>query len=85
MYNSPSDFIQKHVGSSWTKAQLDELYAMMGGNDPQKARSIFVFRHRGLLTFIEIKEFQLYFDYLCSRLDSFQNSQNDSQVSQNAA
>lgn len=85
VYNSPCDFIQKHVGSIWTKAQLDELYAMMGVNDPQKARRNFVNRHRGLLTFIEIKDFQLYIDYLCSRLDSFQNSQNDSQVSHNAA
>lgn len=85
VYNSPSDFIQKHAGSVWTKAQLDELFEKMGANDPKKARRNFINRHKGLIAFVEVKDFQLYIDYLCSRLDAFENSENDSSVSQNAA
>lgn len=51
------------------------------------ALASFIVKHGGRVVSIAPlrEDTRFCIDYLCSRLDSFQNSQNDSQVSQNAA
>lgn len=72
LYNSPADFVQKNLSRIYTPQQMDEVFALLGVQNPAQARYNLIKRHPDLnIEFISKKAIELYILELKEKMSLF--------------